>query len=136
MACLCPGYEEYCKSGCSTSANALEEAEGGCGSAVGRNAGGEMRKLDEVLSDKEPTDGDISITAASDADIMKATAVDSPVAIVPTNNSKPKKQSTSKSVGQCARCGYMSSQRICKACVLLEGLNRSRPKIDVGTPVQ
>ncbi|KAL6751765.1 hypothetical protein V8C86DRAFT_2769660 [Haematococcus lacustris] len=32
-----------------------------------------------------------------------------------------------QSVGQCGRCGYLSSQPLCKACVLLEGLNRSRP---------
>ncbi|KAL6757208.1 hypothetical protein V8C86DRAFT_2628641, partial [Haematococcus lacustris] len=32
-----------------------------------------------------------------------------------------------QSVGQCGRCGYLSSQPVCKACVLLEGLNRSRP---------
>lgn len=37
-------------------------------------------------------------------------------------------------LGQCERCGYMSSQAICKACVLLEGLNKARPKtgIEVG----
>ncbi|KAL6757226.1 hypothetical protein V8C86DRAFT_2629020 [Haematococcus lacustris] len=32
-----------------------------------------------------------------------------------------------QSVGQCGRCGYLSSQPLCKACVLLEGVNRSRP---------
>ncbi|KAL6751764.1 hypothetical protein V8C86DRAFT_3106051 [Haematococcus lacustris] len=32
-----------------------------------------------------------------------------------------------QSVGQCGRCGYLSSQPLCKACVLLEGRNRSRP---------
>lgn len=33
-----------------------------------------------------------------------------------------------QTLGRCERCGYLSSQAICKACVLLEGLNRSRPK--------
>ncbi|KAL6749149.1 hypothetical protein V8C86DRAFT_2855416 [Haematococcus lacustris] len=32
-----------------------------------------------------------------------------------------------QSVGQCGRCGYLSSQPLCKACVMLEGVNRSRP---------
>lgn len=32
-------------------------------------------------------------------------------------------------LGTCERCNYISSNRICKACVLLEGLNRSRPRI-------
>ena len=30
--------------------------------------------------------------------------------------------------GSCVRCGYMSSQTLCKACLLLEGLNRGLPK--------
>ncbi|KAK5113322.1 hypothetical protein LTR85_010939 [Meristemomyces frigidus] len=37
-------------------------------------------------------------------------------------------------LGQCERCGYLSSQSVCKACMLLEGLNKARPKtgIEVG----
>ncbi|KAI9141238.1 hypothetical protein BKA69DRAFT_1028768 [Paraphysoderma sedebokerense] len=31
----------------------------------------------------------------------------------------------------CERCGYMSSQKICKACVLLEGLNRGLPRLGI-----
>lgn len=34
-------------------------------------------------------------------------------------------------MGQCARCGYLSSQTICKACMLLEGLNKNRPKMEI-----
>ena len=32
----------------------------------------------------------------------------------------------------CKQCGYISSQEICKACVLLEGLNRGLPQLGVG----
>ncbi|OZJ02650.1 Cytoplasmic tRNA 2-thiolation protein 1 [Bifiguratus adelaidae] len=32
----------------------------------------------------------------------------------------------------CVRCGYMSSNELCKACVLLEGLNRGLPKLGIG----
>ncbi|KAJ3156804.1 nucleotidyltransferase [Geranomyces michiganensis] len=35
-------------------------------------------------------------------------------------------------VGTCERCGYMSSQKTCKACVLLEGLNSGLPKVAIG----
>ncbi|KAI9017138.1 hypothetical protein BC832DRAFT_9115 [Gaertneriomyces semiglobifer] len=35
-------------------------------------------------------------------------------------------------VGSCERCGYMSSQKLCKACVLLEGLNKGLPKVAIG----
>eukprot|EP01137_Pigoraptor_chileana_P012434 Opistho-2@64813 len=35
------------------------------------------------------------------------------------------------SQGVCTRCGYISSQALCKACVLLEGLNRGLPKLGI-----
>ena len=34
--------------------------------------------------------------------------------------------------GTCVRCGYMTSSDLCKACVLLEGLNKGQPKLAVG----
>ena len=34
--------------------------------------------------------------------------------------------------GTCRQCGYISSQELCKACVLLEGLNRGLPRLGVG----
>jgi len=34
--------------------------------------------------------------------------------------------------GTCTRCGFVSSQQPCKACVLLEGLNRGLPKLGIG----
>ena len=34
--------------------------------------------------------------------------------------------------GTCTRCGYISSQALCKACVLLEGLNRGMARISLG----
>ena len=33
---------------------------------------------------------------------------------------------------KCTRCGYVSSQEVCKACVLLEGLNKGLPKLGIG----
>lgn len=32
----------------------------------------------------------------------------------------------------CERCGYISSNRLCKACILLEGLNKGLPKLGIG----
>lgn len=34
--------------------------------------------------------------------------------------------------GVCDKCGFVSSQSICKACTLLEGLNRGLPKLGIG----
>lgn len=36
------------------------------------------------------------------------------------------------SLGKCTQCGYVSSQEVCKACVLLEGLNRGLPRLGIG----
>lgn len=33
--------------------------------------------------------------------------------------------------GTCTRCGFISSNKICKACVLLESLNKGMPKITI-----
>lgn len=33
--------------------------------------------------------------------------------------------------GTCEKCGFVSSQSICKACMLLEGLNRGLPKLGI-----
>nr|XP_053650347.1 cytoplasmic tRNA 2-thiolation protein 1-like isoform X4 [Cherax quadricarinatus] len=32
----------------------------------------------------------------------------------------------------CERCGHISSQSVCKACVLLEGLNKGKPRLGIG----
>ncbi|EEB19161.1 cancer-associated gene protein, putative [Pediculus humanus corporis] len=34
--------------------------------------------------------------------------------------------------GTCSKCGFVSSQLICKACTLLAGLNKGLPKIGIG----
>lgn len=34
--------------------------------------------------------------------------------------------------GTCSRCGFVSSQEVCKACILLEGLNKGLPKLGIG----
>jgi len=33
--------------------------------------------------------------------------------------------------GTCTRCGYISSNKLCKACVLLESLNKGLPKVNI-----
>ena len=31
----------------------------------------------------------------------------------------------------CTRCGYISSNELCKACILLDGLNRGLPRLGI-----
>lgn len=33
---------------------------------------------------------------------------------------------------KCTRCGYIASQEVCKACMILEGLNSGMPKLAIG----
>lgn len=40
-------------------------------------------------------------------------------------------ESQVKREGRCERCGYLSNNTICKACVLLEGLNIGRAKLQI-----
>ena len=34
--------------------------------------------------------------------------------------------------GTCSNCGYIASQGLCKACIMLEGLNRGLPRLGIG----
>ncbi|ESO88906.1 hypothetical protein LOTGIDRAFT_106858 [Lottia gigantea] len=43
-----------------------------------------------------------------------------------------KKEVKMPTQGTCTRCHYISSNDICKACVLLEGLNRGLPRLGIG----
>lgn len=40
--------------------------------------------------------------------------------------------SLKKDGNRCERCGYLSMNKICKACILLEGLEANRPKLALG----
>ncbi|KAJ5636721.1 uncharacterized protein N7484_010034 [Penicillium longicatenatum] len=100
---------------CKSSAPAEDEAAGGCGSQNGRSSGGEMAAMEHQLAANE--------TAES-----RETEIRIPRKGVEAKKIKP------QTLQYCEQCGYISSQRICKACTLLDGLNRNRPKtaIEVG----
>ncbi|KAF1832257.1 adenine nucleotide alpha hydrolases-like protein [Decorospora gaudefroyi] len=142
MAKLVPGSDEGCGGACSKGVSAAEEeeGEGGCGSAQGRSTGGEMASVEAQLRQNEAAvDGHLETeittkTINGSGKQQEACAANGKKAkkgIVPKKSSK-------QVMGQCKRCGYLSSQEICKACVLLEGLNKARPRnhIEVGYEVQ
>ncbi|KAJ5934245.1 hypothetical protein N7466_003792 [Penicillium verhagenii] len=121
MAVLVPGQGnapgKSCKSSSSApiAAGADDEAAGGCGSQNGRSSGGEMAAMEHQLAANE--------TAESRETEIR----------LPRKGADQKKIKT-QTLQHCVQCGYISSQRICKACNLLDGLNRNRPKtaIEVG----
>ncbi len=98
------------------------EGSGGCGSANGRSSGGEMADMEKKLHDDE------------NAESME-TEVKRKVDMRDINNGggpgRKGKRLPKQQMGQCTRCGYLSSQSICKACMLLEGLNKNRPKMEI-----
>lgn len=99
---------------------------GGCGSQNGRSSGGEMAELESKLS-KNPAATQQEIQSR-EIEITMPPAP-KPAKQTPTPSAqKPKKPLKLQTMGQCERCGYLASQKICKACSLLEGLNRNRPK--------
>lgn len=183
MAKLVPDGDGNCKGGCDGQKKGKvrqevdEEAEGGCGSSNGQDAGGEMAAMEEKLrqderAEKAGTETEIKlpakavngqrhdrdhkstgptiaavVSAAEGQDHDRHTQPPAPgtktkVEGVPIRTKQERKQSRKgrdgmpgrQQLGQCERCGYLSSQTVCKACVLLEGLNKARPKtgIEVG----
>ncbi|KAF4968031.1 hypothetical protein FSARC_4528 [Fusarium sarcochroum] len=106
------------------------EGIGGCGSANGRTSGNEMAQVEASLK-KQPksTTLETEITANG---TPKDDAVPLPVR---TKKQKQKQTeapaTTMQTLGKCIKCGYMSSQSMCQACTLLEGLNKNRAEIAI-----
>ena len=102
------------------------EGGGGCGSANGRTSGGEMADMEKHLLENEGArdmETEIVIKGQKHDRHFKG------------SNQMPKRLPKQR-MGKCARCGYLSSQDICKACILLEGLNRNRPKTQIQVSVE
>ncbi|KAI0011477.1 adenine nucleotide alpha hydrolases-like protein [Xylariaceae sp. FL0662B] len=136
MARLVPGAAQN-SCGCkgkpaSSEAAAEEEGVGGCGSANGRTAGGEMAAMEKQLRQNEAAEA-----AGLETEITVGKAGgqrhDRPI----QSNGQHKNTGTNlpiiskQKLGTCERCGYMSSQKLCQACMLLEGLNKNRPEITI-----
>lgn len=123
-----------------------EDGEGGCGSANGRSSGGEMGDMERKLQEDEAAEAEGREVEVKACNISHhgqrhdREGVDSELPVQLPLNQKPgrrrgpartEKKVNKQQMGQCERCGYLSSQAVCKACMLLEGLNKNRPKTDI-----
>lgn len=117
MAALVPHEINQSRKQCGSTA-AAEDDVGGCGSQNGRTSGGEMAAMEKELAENESAES-------------RETEIRLPKAQPSISQKTIKKQT----LGHCERCGYLSSQRICKACSLLDGLNRNRPKTAIEASV-
>lgn len=103
-----------------------EEGEGGCGSANGRSSGGEMATVEAQLQQNERAEGtEVDFTKQGQRHDRCSKSA----------KKKSNKVSMGQQMGRCSRCGYLSSQAVCKACMLLEGLNKNRPRVDVSIEI-
>lgn len=99
------------------------EGSGGCGSSNGRSSGGEMANMEKKLQEDEKVEGmesEMKLNRTPRGDTNKE-----------SGSRRKGKKLPKQQIGQCTRCGYLSSQSICKACMLLEGLNKNRPKLEI-----
>ena len=104
------------------------ERAGSCGSNVGRVSGADMAVMEAHLkasANAEQMETDLTATG------LKQTAK----TLTPTTKTGTKKLSKPR-MGNCSRCGYLSSQTICKACMLLESLNKTRPRTRIQVDVE
>ncbi|RAO74091.1 uncharacterized protein BHQ10_010103 [Talaromyces amestolkiae] len=126
MALLVPPQVSSVKRASST-ADTDDYSTGGCGNHNGRSSGGEMAAMEKQLAANEAAeDHEIEITLPTANDPKKPKKI--------AQQQIKGKTIRAQVMGKCERCGYISSQKVCKACMLLDGLNKNRPKtsIEVG----
>jgi cytoplasmic tRNA 2-thiolation protein 1 len=133
MARLVPGEPKSacaCKGQAPAVSAPAEDDIGGCGSQNGRTPGNEMAAMDKQLRENEAND-------ALEVDVAKAMSEgkkngDDKAWDLPLRGGNGTSKTAGRQVlGNCKRCGYMSSQEICQACTLLEGLNKNRAQIQI-----
>ena len=111
MAGMVPGAEAACAGSCGgkglRATVAVDEDDGGSSGGCGAGAG----PAEDVKEAPKRLDTETEITLRKDT--------------VPI---RLKKKTEDQKLGKCERCGYLSSQKVCKACVLLDGLNKARPR--------
>jgi cytoplasmic tRNA 2-thiolation protein 1 len=120
-----------------SSADGEEEGAGGCGSS-GRTSGGEMADMEKKLQeDDEASTREVEVMSiASNSIGQRHDRLDGKKEAPNGGRRAIGKQLTRQTLGTCKRCGYMSSQDICKACMLLEGLNKNRPQMSIEIDVE
>jgi cytoplasmic tRNA 2-thiolation protein 1 len=119
-------------------ADGEEEGTAGCGTN-GRSSGGEMADMEKKLREDEEASSrgmDVTSTTAKGVNGQRHDRIGAKTEPRSGVKRDPGKKLTRQTLGTCKKCGYMSSQDICKACMLLEGLNKNRPKMEIEFDVE
>lgn len=124
-SCACKGQKN-------SAPTALAEDDiGGCGSQNGRIPGNEMAAMDKQLRDNEAHEK-FEIDVGKVISEGKKRESEKQQWDLPTRTGSGATGAVGGQVlGNCERCGYMSSQAICQACTLLDGLNKNRAQIQI-----
>ena len=143
MAKLVPGQDGKC-----VGVNGAEdEVVKGCGGNASESKIGEMAEMEKKLRQDEvaathgteteikmlPQKGTDPTCTNGSNDMSNVQSISSEIPVrtkeEKRSNRKPSRgvSTPKQKLGRCERCGYLSSQAVCKACVLLEGLNKARP---------
>ncbi len=115
-----------------------EQTTAGCGSANGRSSGGEMADMEKRLAENtaaSPRETEVALPASGGQPRNTVHGKPKPKpSSIHDRRQNGRRKANGQQMGKCERCGYLSSQKICKACMLLEGLNKNRPRttIEVG----
>ncbi|OHE93451.1 PP-loop family protein [Colletotrichum orchidophilum] len=121
-------------SSCACKGSAIRVAEddfaSGCGSQQSKGLETEIAHLDASLSQA-------TLAKSQETDFTGVFTPPPKTEKTVRNWSEPPKsrlsQATSsaplQTLGKCKRCGYMSSQAICQACLLVDGLNKNKAQI-------
>jgi cytoplasmic tRNA 2-thiolation protein 1 len=116
---------------------AMPEGAGGCGSANGRSSGGEMVEMETQLAQNEAAaTREVEVFLPDIKTMNGIPLVNARKLSIHDKKPKGKRKVVGQTMGKCDRCGYLSSQKTCKACMLLEGLNRNRPHTEIEVGVE
>lgn len=124
--------------GCGGMEQETDEATQGCGRGQGPSSGGDMVDVERRLAEDEAASALETEVTLPNKTTQPLSAVQAEPKLKPRSIHDKKSRGQPKVAGQrmgkCQRCGYLSSQAVCKACMLLEGLNKNRPKtmIEIG----
>lgn len=163
MAKLVPGANDAQTQGAGQGAGQATEPEGPGGCGTSKESGGEMAAMEKQLLQTEEAQNNgneveikmpkkvvngqngetrIPENKNENADLGLESGKHTNQQTVPIRTKEERRSRKAgkgaappkQKLGQCERCGYLSSQAVCKACVLLEGLNKARPRtgIEVG----
>lgn len=113
----------------SAGTGAAEEVGEGCGTVNGRSSGGEMAAVEAQLAQEEwAAQNEVEITLPAQGSSNSLEQVHTPKSPIPEKQrSRGRQKVVKQTMGRCVKCGYISSQEVCKACMLLDGLNKARP---------